>query len=435
MAAATGLAVVGLRWLLDPVVGDPFPHLLLLVSLAFVAGLFGRGPALVCLAIGLLGYMVRVGFTDVTADQAERTLTAGLVGLAVALAVGRLHYFRYRDQADALRALENQTALLQSVAASVGEGLIVADRDGQFLLFNPVAKTLLGAGPTAGGTGEWTEHYHIYEPDGSAPCAPDRLPLVRALAGESVAAQELLIRRPDADVWIVVNAQPLRNAAGTVCGGVAVFRDVTAARRADIWLREHEEELRRSRERFALAVAGSKDGIWDWDLRTGEVYYSPRWKEMLGYTDAEVSNGFGEWERLVHPDDLPRAGAALTAYLDGTAPSYGLEVRMLHKDGDYRWVFTRGIALRDAAGKPYRMAGSHTEVTAWKAAVEELQRAKEAAERASRAKSEFLANMSHEIRTPMNGILGMTELALDDRPHARAAGIPRGSSGCRPNPC
>jgi PAS domain S-box-containing protein len=142
----------------------------------------------------------------------------------------------------------------------------------------------------------------------------------------------------------------------------------------DVQRRQAEEELRRSQERFELAVRGSQDGLWDWDLRTGDVYFSPRWKSILGYEDHEIAHRIEEWEQRLHPDERESVLAANAAHAQGTTPHYEYEYRLRHKDGSYRWILSRGVALRDASGKAYRMAGSHVDITERKRSEEERER-------------------------------------------------------------
>jgi diguanylate cyclase (GGDEF)-like protein/PAS domain S-box-containing protein len=121
--------------------------------------------------------------------------------------------------------------------------------------------------------------------------------------------------------------------------------------------------LRESEARYALAARGANDGLWDWDLQTDQVYYSPRWKALLGHAEEEVGTGPQEWFRRVHPEDLPRVEAEVTAHRQGLTPHFEDEHRLLHKDGAYRWVLSRGLAVRDRDGRAVRMAGSLTDIT------------------------------------------------------------------------
>jgi PAS domain S-box-containing protein len=124
-----------------------------------------------------------------------------------------------------------------------------------------------------------------------------------------------------------------------------------------------EAQLRLSNERLDLALRGTTDGIWDWDLVTGQMYFSPRWKEMLGYRDDEIGDRFKEWETRLHPEDRDRALGTIRDYFGGKRATFELEHRLRHKDGSYRWILSRGVAVWDENGKPKRMAGSHQDLT------------------------------------------------------------------------
>ena len=123
------------------------------------------------------------------------------------------------------------------------------------------------------------------------------------------------------------------------------------------------EALRASEERYALASRGANDGLWDWGLIRDETFYSSRWKAMLGYEEDEIGALPEEWFGRIHPEDFTGFNEKLTAHLEGRSPHFQHEHRMLHQDGSYRWILSRGIAIRDAAGKVYRMAGSQTDIT------------------------------------------------------------------------
>jgi diguanylate cyclase (GGDEF)-like protein/PAS domain S-box-containing protein len=124
-----------------------------------------------------------------------------------------------------------------------------------------------------------------------------------------------------------------------------------------------QEALRESEERYALAARGANDGLWDWNLQTGHMYYSPRWKAMLGWHENEISNTPEEWFNRIHDADRKRVKEEIAAHRNGSTPHFESEHRMLHKDGTFRWMLNRGLAVFDDSGKTLRMAGSQTDIT------------------------------------------------------------------------
>ena len=165
--------------------------------------------------------------------------------------------------------------------------------------------------------------------------------------------------------------------------------------------------------RHEPALAAGDVGVWDWDLGTDSIYFSPTWFRILGYEPGELPSTATSWTDNIHPDDLMEAYRRIQEHLEGKTERYVHPHRLRHKRGHHLWVEARGRAVRDGAGKASRLVGTLTGIEQVKRLEAELRGARAEAEAAIRAKAEFLAAVSHEIRTPMNGIIGITQLLLD----------------------
>jgi PAS domain S-box-containing protein len=204
-------------------------------------------------------------------------------------------------------------------------------------------------------------------------------------------------------IWVSENAHAVRDGQGRLRYIEGTIEDVTERVRA-------EEALRESEERWKLALDSSGDGVWEWNLESGDESFSPRFAEMYGFVPGEIERLPEPFVSRVHPDDEALRRRHRDMHLAGHTPRYVSEHRVRCKDGSWKWVLARGMVIkRDGEGRPLRMIVTHTDITNAKDA-EALRRARDQAESADRAKTELLSHVSHELRTPLNGVLGFAQL-------------------------
>lgn len=178
---------------------------------------------------------------------------------------------------------------------------------------------------------------------------------------------EYRMLHPDgSERWVECRAQPVCDHHGEATKLSGFLQDISERKAA-------ETALRQSEERFELAMKGANDGLFDWDLVAGSIYLSPRWKEMLGYPDAELASTLDNWKRLIHPDQRADVVALLDAYKDGQRDTFEIEYAMQHRDGPWIDVLARAYVVKNEQGIPVRVVGTHVDISARKKAEKEIQ--------------------------------------------------------------
>jgi PAS domain S-box-containing protein len=245
-----------------------------------------------------------------------------------------------------LRESENR---FRSLFEQTHDAVFILDINGKHIAVNNRACELLGYSES--------ELLNLSVNETSAELEKSKDIFNRIVNGENVPLYERKFKRKDgSEVVTEVSVMLIKDNQGNPLHVQSVMRDITERK-------HNEEQLRSVKEQFEIAINGTNDGIWDWNLKTNELFLSKRWKSMLGYEDHELPNDLSTFDSLLFEEDIERVKYFIDQYLIGNIRTYSVEFRMKHKDGSIRWIHAKGEALRDSYGNPYRMAGSHSDIT------------------------------------------------------------------------
>ncbi|MEG3894643.1 PAS domain-containing protein [Microcoleus sp. SVA1_B6] len=313
-------------------------------------------------------------------------------------------------------AMQEQTKLLQVIIDSIGDGLILANQQGEFVLFNRAAVAIFGQLSNEKSWEEWSSTYGLFLADKKTLFPDAQLPLARAIKGEYVNDVEVFVRREDAaDRWISISGYPVVDISSDITGGVIVCRDITERKQALSALQESEE-------RFRNMANNAPFMVWVTDSTGYCTFLSESWYEFTGQTE-ETGLGLG-WVNALHPEDREQAKKAFLSANERQEP-YRVEFRVQRSDGRYSWAIDAADPRFSESGQFEGYIGSVMDITERKQVETERdmvlqleQTARAEAERANRIKDEFLAVLSHELRSPLNPILGWSQLLVADKLNA-----------------
>jgi PAS domain S-box-containing protein len=359
--------------------------LLFLLSALVSLSLFtkGRRPfhywyalSLIMIALGLTAFFIQksVGSPIGWLGRSGEYLGSFFALIAILGIVRSARFKRVIMPIAVTELFQNADVGYQALLETVADPIVAFERDGKIVLWNSAAETTFGC-RNQEALGASLFHLVI----GEASRASFRAQIDGLIApgnpGPGRLSLEIAGKAKDGRAIPLEVSSSARMGAKGQWLFVSVFRDISERQAAAAKLRALNESLERRVEegtravresefRWHFAIEGSGDGLWDWNVPAGTVFFSPRWKAMLGFADDEIGDRLEEWSKRVHPGDLARVMAEVQTHLAGTTPLYASEHRVSCKDGSWKWIMDRGMVVsRDAAGKPLRLIGTHKDIT------------------------------------------------------------------------
>lgn len=381
------VVAIGARLLLDPLLHDRLPFETVFAAIVFTAWYCGCRPALLSLALSLLGVPFFILDPRLSFAVARPEHRQGLF-LYAAVALGTIALFESLRQAQAREAAQRE--LLHVTLASIGDAVIATDTQGQVTFVNSVAEQLTGWNG-AEAIGRPMEEVLVIVNEQSR--NPVENPALRAYREERIigmANDTVLLSKAGRELLLDDSAAPIRDGAGSVIGAVMVFRDITERRR-------QEHELERQEKRFRLALSATGICVWEWMRADPRLWLSEGGASVLGFVPEAMVTEASQLSALLYPEDR----AALTERVNEAIrlrQGYHIEVRTVRQtDGTMLWLETRGEPIFGPDGEVMGFVGVSLDVTRIKQVEQELREA-------DRRKDEFLATLAHELRNPLTPI-------------------------------
>jgi PAS domain S-box-containing protein len=359
-------------------------------------------------------------YAAIRTDITERKRAGEVLGAQA------LELSRYAEElSTSQQALQTQTLTLQSVLDSMSEGLVVADENGKFIIWNPAAEKIVGLGAADVPSDQWTSHYGIFLPDTVTPLPAEQNPLLRAIRGE-VCSAEMFLRNAQLEegVWIESSASPLKNKGGVSRGAVVAFRDITQRKKDEREIRTLNDELeQRVVERTAQMEAANRE-LADQKFAMDQhafvaltdvdgviTYVNDKFCAISKYSREEL---IGQDHRIMNSGQHPKGFFQQMYDTVAAGKVWHGEVKNRAKDGSIFWLDTTVVPFMDTGGRPRQYAAIRADITELKQAEERDLRRTAELEAANKELEAFSYSVSHDLRAPLRHIGGFSKLLVEE---------------------